>query len=366
MSVHASAPTVAQSIIEVGDADALNAAFGAFVGEVLQVTRGAFNGRLQLMRSGGLSVVRASLNQAIIVRGEDPRGTFSFVPVTESNQGAIWRHGRRAPVGSVVVRGPSANYRNDIPKAVTTDLVVIGKARFHQAFLNLTGREFASDFEWVLLNSRTPAMARLNPALSQLFAMQRRACMRAMTSGDSTRAPALAPAVDPFDAPITRLLVELMGGCEEPTTPRLEQDAALLERAMMFMHGIPLQMLTAEALCAELGVSDRVLRRIFNRRFGVGPMAWARMLALHRVRDALKASHPGEVTVAEVARRFGFRRAGGFSAEYQRHFGELPSHTLGSRGYPGVQTLTGPATRHKVRPVLEFTQGDIAGSRGIV
>jgi AraC-like DNA-binding protein len=84
-------------------------------------------------------------------------------------------------------------------------------------------------------------------------------------------------------------------------------------------------------LCASLGVSDRLLRLAFKEAHGMGPMAYLRLLRLHAIRDALRAARDRDIRVGEILDCHGITRPAAFAGEYRRHFGELPSETLGLR-----------------------------------
>jgi AraC-like DNA-binding protein len=82
------------------------------------------------------------------------------------------------------------------------------------------------------------------------------------------------------------------------------------------------------ALCRVLAVSERTLRKAFNKTYGLPPCRHLRMLRLSRVRRALLSSHNQVVTVTAIATYFGFAELGRFSVEYRKVFGESPSATL--------------------------------------
>jgi transcriptional regulator GlxA family with amidase domain len=82
------------------------------------------------------------------------------------------------------------------------------------------------------------------------------------------------------------------------------------------------------ALCRALAVSERTLRKAFNKSCGLPPCRHLRMLRLSRVRRALLLSHDQVATVTEIATSFGFAELGRFSVEYRKVFGESPSVTL--------------------------------------
>jgi AraC family ethanolamine operon transcriptional activator len=81
-------------------------------------------------------------------------------------------------------------------------------------------------------------------------------------------------------------------------------------------------------LAAAASVSERTLRTAFIEYFGVGPVQYLRIRQLHRVRRALTAADPEQVTVSQVLVEQGEWAFGRFATRYSRLFGELPSETL--------------------------------------
>jgi transcriptional regulator GlxA family with amidase domain len=84
-------------------------------------------------------------------------------------------------------------------------------------------------------------------------------------------------------------------------------------------------------LCRTLAVSERTLRKAFQKIRGLPPCRRLRMLRLSGARRVLLSAHGRCVTVTEIATSFGFVELGRFSVEYRKTFGESPSETLGRR-----------------------------------
>ena len=80
--------------------------------------------------------------------------------------------------------------------------------------------------------------------------------------------------------------------------------------------------------CAAVGIDVRTLSRVFQRRYGMGPMQFARARRLDAVNRTLLALDPSEATVTNVATRFGFFHLSRFAGDYRRAFHESPSETL--------------------------------------
>lgn len=92
------------------------------------------------------------------------------------------------------------------------------------------------------------------------------------------------------------------------------------------------QPLTLSAIAQASGVSVRALSEAFRRFRDTSPMRHLRDLRLDAVHALLRQGDE-RITVADAAGRFGFVQLGRFAAEYQRRFGELPSHTLRHRSH---------------------------------
>jgi transcriptional regulator GlxA family with amidase domain len=112
------------------------------------------------------------------------------------------------------------------------------------------------------------------------------------------------------------------------------------ERLALANFQTPLDIAT---LCRALAVSERTLRKAFQKIRGLPPCRRLRMLRLSGARRALLSPHGHCVTVTEIATSFGFVELGRFSVEYRKTFGESPSETLGRRS---VTDRCGRSTSH--------------------
>ncbi|MET9346519.1 AraC family transcriptional regulator [Streptomyces termitum] len=103
---------------------------------------------------------------------------------------------------------------------------------------------------------------------------------------------------------------------------------APVKRAMDAVRERPEHPFTTAELAAHARVSVRRLQESFRECVGMSPMAYLREVRLDRVREELRAAEPDEVSVSEVAWRWGFAHQGRFAARYREKFGESPSRTL--------------------------------------
>jgi AraC family ethanolamine operon transcriptional activator len=64
---------------------------------------------------------------------------------------------------------------------------------------------------------------------------------------------------------------------------------------------------------------------------GLSPMAYLKAILLNEARREIREIGLERGQIQAISRRFGFRRAGHFAADYCRLFGELPSQTARGR-----------------------------------
>ncbi|MCT4355023.1 AraC family transcriptional regulator [Streptomyces sp. Je 1-79] len=101
-----------------------------------------------------------------------------------------------------------------------------------------------------------------------------------------------------------------------------------VKRAMDAVRARPEHPHTTTELAVLARVGVRRLQESFREYVGMSPMAYVREVRLERVREELRGAGPGELSVSEVAWRWGFAHHGRFAAQYRTRFGETPSQTL--------------------------------------
>jgi AraC-like DNA-binding protein len=86
--------------------------------------------------------------------------------------------------------------------------------------------------------------------------------------------------------------------------------------------------ITRDDLVDVAGVSIRSLSRAFEKKYGLGPMAFVRHRRLDTCFRILNGSNRETTTVTNVALSHGFDHLGKFAVAYKKVFGESPSETL--------------------------------------
>jgi AraC-like DNA-binding protein len=104
---------------------------------------------------------------------------------------------------------------------------------------------------------------------------------------------------------------------------------AAVRRAAAFIEAHAGQPVTLADIAAAAGVTGWALQSAFRRCYDTTPVGYLRQARLERAYRELQDAGPAAgVTVAAVARRWGWTSPSQFAAAYRRRFGEAPSRTL--------------------------------------
>ena len=106
--------------------------------------------------------------------------------------------------------------------------------------------------------------------------------------------------------------------------------AHILDRALAFIASRQEAQVHIEDLCRVTGVSERTLRNVFSRNFGMSPHQYLMVTRLHDVRAHILDAGPGE-KVSGICADFGIWDFGRFAGQYRGLFGVLPSQELAGR-----------------------------------
>jgi AraC-like DNA-binding protein len=165
----------------------------------------------------------------------------------------------------------------------------------------------------------TPTAAR------QLYQLHRAAIRTA-----ETRSAPLADRVAAHG--LEQQIIDALIECLSPPTPEeVESPAAKRHRNILARFEELYQAGSAGRvgdICAEIGVSERLLRRCCRAQLGMGPTHYRRLLAMQQVHRELRRGDPEMLTVSEAAKRHGFAAFGRFARNYRAIYGESPSATL--------------------------------------
>jgi AraC-like DNA-binding protein len=156
-------------------------------------------------------------------------------------------------------------------------------------------------------------------------------CHELVSSGITEVSPLMAPEMTRLAAadlletfPNTTMTVAYTAG------PAWVPPAAV-RRAAAFIDAQADQPITLADIAAAAGTTGRAVQHAFRHYYGMTPTSYLRRVRLARADQQLRAADPASgVTVAAVARQWGWASPSRFSAAYRHQFGLPPSQTLRS------------------------------------
>lgn len=106
----------------------------------------------------------------------------------------------------------------------------------------------------------------------------------------------------------------------------------MLRRAIALIESDPAAPITVTEIAAASFASVRAVQLAFRRYLDTTPMAYLRRVRLAGAHEDLLAGDPEEVTVTQIASRWGVIDRSRFAAAYRTAYGCTPAETLNETG----------------------------------
>lgn len=302
--------------LSVFDSDLLSEAVAGSGLEHRQIGSGPFRGELRRRQIGGASLDSGRYSRSVQSRGTFAPGAAVIGCILEAQEaGCI--NGCRFGTHDVVVFPAGAEMDYLVP-AETHWVAVQAPAQL------LIGNGVSGESL-----DRVAVYPATSPAYSALADLLRRLV------GTEGKDPRPAVGGNGESAATFDTLIGLIGRTLEKNDDRgvvrrqgLQKNMALVRRfESCLTDADPLHTRISD-LVAELGVSQRTLEYVFQEHLGVSPKRYALLVRLNDIQRELHRASTDSATIADIARRYGIRNLGRFSADYRRQFGEMPSETL--------------------------------------
>jgi AraC-like DNA-binding protein len=281
-----------------------------------QISPGIATTTLRQVAGQRFHVFRERINQRVMQHGLAPRGRLCFaLPI--ANTAAPIVQGRTVARPSL----PRAARRRRVRRASS---VRHRSARLHDR-PHAHGRSRARR-TGEPARARPPATgaADLAGALPHGAGRLERVLCQALDHGSLTARDAFDERVLAHN--VVGILLDLVQSDEADAGAAVGVDAKLHRAAQpeiaLECDDVP----TVIDLCHHLRISRRTLQYSFQNVVGTTPTAYLRSIRLNAVRRFLMTT-PETMRIGDAAAQFGFCHFGRFSAYYQQHFHELPSHT---------------------------------------
>lgn len=283
-----------------------------------QIGDGAFNGQLQCLKLGSVSVLRERLNLEVQQETlSQSSGLFCAFPLAAENG---WR------INSILEEGDTVAIR-----AGTTELLSVPGACSDLVSVETDARDF-SDLhleQGIKSRSRTYADRQMADWLCSILEYaSRNPCMTEQELGLLE---------DMSQDAITAFALRFQE--EAPRSFNRQRQFKRMQTIITLLEDSRDTPVTLSAISRQTGMSEADAAQAIRSMTGRSPLSWLKVARLNGARrDLLNAKPEEERSVSSVATQWGFFHFGRFAQNYRHQFGEPPSQTLHRRSSPGQQT----------------------------
>ncbi|MDJ0399103.1 AraC family transcriptional regulator [Rhodococcus rhodochrous] len=268
--------------------------------------------RLRTLPLGPIRLARIGWGAAVSIRSEHPGAYAVNIPLS----------GRIAAGNGVISEvGQAAVFRPDIAapeQKWTNDCEIVG-IKFERDYLQ---REMSRILARPDL--QLPDRVDLTTQAGQSWMTLLRSVVEQLKADESLwRNPLVAEQLS--GALTTSFILAVMPEDADPTggaRPRI------IKRVLDRLHEDPASAWTTAEMAEVAGVSVRRLQEGFREYLGVCPRDYLLDLRLERIHEELAVGDATELSVTDVALKWGITHTGRFAAAYKRKYGVAPSVTL--------------------------------------
>ena len=277
--------------------------------EHYQLSKGSFNGVLQILVSEHMIISSHHMNQVIVQHGESTAGFVTFLLSGDMNQDFIWRKNRlKGNVVGILHDGMEhysvlQNSFYGLPVSINKKyLYAMVEQMRCESFIDLVENNESVELE------KYDAM-RIQNLVSKLF---------------------LVKNINEFS--MNEIAKEIIYALLRASSS--EQRDVGSSRRKIFKTGLNHMLrnsynpIKISELCNEIGVSERNLRYAFRDASGLSPKQFVDRLRLNLVRNELKSGKFSKVV--DVSGAFGYWHTGKFASDYYKLFSEYPSTSMNS------------------------------------
>ena len=278
-----------------------------------QMKHGSVEVQMGVFMTPRLQYSCVSYSNAVLIRGSHPKGSVALSLVrTES---PVSSHNQKVEPDELIVMtgGDEVDYLAGGENHIFT--LVVEAHFFYQNFFRYFGRSFSELQEGKRLT--------LTKKYADWFILQMQHRLKYFQNQNNRKSePSQYCGVEQEILGQLFSIIRMMD--KKPVKEKFD-----LAKVREVLHDNVKNIYTIGDLLEELNISARTMQYHFKQKFGLTPKQYLHYLRLNAIRKELSESFPGEVTISEIALKYGFFNSSHFGSEYKKIFQETPSQTLG-------------------------------------
>jgi AraC family ethanolamine operon transcriptional activator len=317
-----------RAILSTSECEELNvfSKLNGWQADYRQLCGGAFESSFKLFRSDSLSVTDQYCNRETAATGVPPPKQIPLFLVLNRGDRGIF-NGRALQENEAFVMRPGSEGSYRTPPHLRMINLQIPQARLREAL----GRMADKDLDQLIPDSHRITLP--EATISRLTGIAESLLGATGEPGGKGASEIWQHEAEEY---LISTLVSAIGMTSEnaPSVGRRKR-MAYVRSARDYIESHLDAPIGLETLARETGVALRTLEMAFRETFDTTPLRYVKNRRLHAVRRRLRNTKDPRLTVAEVARSYGFGHLGHFARDYRKLFGESPSDTLPKRGDAG-------------------------------
>lgn len=301
--------------LECNDADEMGEKSAYWAYRHKQFGKGRFHGKIFATNTARLQLSVTSRAPGIFITGGIPRGaTVISFPLSKTSLPIYRGHPLEDDQAVALKSDEELEFLSKTPFTMLT--VAVSSDFLERKVLEITGKPLADLRFQERLSLMKPGRTRRTDRLMSL-----------LTSHWGKVGTIDEGVAETFEDQVLESLFLGVShpGCEKEHAQRILQ----AKTAEEFIRANLKRPISMSDLTRVTGASERTLYLGFKERYGSSPASFVLMMKLNEVRNELLTGN-ANVSITNIAMRWGFFHLGRFAEQYQRLFGELPSETLRS------------------------------------
>jgi AraC family ethanolamine operon transcriptional activator len=265
----------------------------------LQLEPGPFDARVDILSLEQVTIRRVATLQPLACRIQVPADSIAFICPQSDSSPLLWRRHSLCAGECLVLAGGS-------------EAEIVTKARHSHISVTCRLKDLR---RYAPLSASRPGQALLS-AVEALFD-------RASTASLSLHGP---QSLDDVEVLAAMASVDLSDtGVDSAVTSSVRRFSAV-RKARAFIHANLTATLRLSDICRHAHAQARTLEYGFRETLGITPIAYLKVLRLHRAQRRLLEAE-ADASITQIALECGFGHLSQFAMDYRHQFGERPSET---------------------------------------
>jgi len=285
--------------------------------EEYQIQDGPFEAIVKAIHTPFIQLGYVSRSSGVVLKGIPPKNCYVFGYLDVLNEGTVSHNGLVMNPNELLVLEEKDQIDVLSSHGYNTLTVAIQKKHFDREYRDC----FNDSFTYDKVNKRIQLNKNMGTHLKQALLK-----VLAHAIKDPVKLREDTEFLQDIEKRIIQILFQSIDTEGKTKSPLDSEKQANIIRIYLNLHLT--EELTLQQISQDLHMSDRTIRKGFNKLFGMNPKKYLLNYRLGKIHNVLLKSDLAKVTIQEIANDHGIYHMGHFPRQYREMFGEKPLDTL--------------------------------------